>query len=971
MAVPVVYTDFSLSEHKQELCPKHLKTSFSNILDHDFSILHVNMRSFHNKVPQFEFLLAELDLNFSCIVVSETWFSENEYLNKFFIKGYNLFCSSRPQGGGGGVCIYVADKYEAAVEDMRLAGAEAVLVRISCSGRPVCSVLPVYRAPSGSPAAFLADWEARLPSLPTNSVVVGDLNFDLNSKNSLDNNSLNYLRIMSSNGFFNIIDSPTRYGDTKISLLDHIFVNNLSNSMLSCTIDTDLIADHLPIAGFVKFRNPASHNVNANLKAKITKLDRILLTEKIADPECWSSVLGCNEANSAFQLFTETFQQKLTEASMTKTRKASKKHTFKQPWMSHAITKKIEQREKFRKLCNTYPFDKKIERKYKHFRNSVKNDISKAKKAYYQAEFEQCKTNSNEKWKFLNKVLNKNKTIDPIPSFLDNNNEKTSSVPEMADIFNSFFTKIGEGLAEKLPPSTTNFDFCLEHDEQIPEFKFSEISSETILEIINKANGKKAAGNDKISMCIIKENKNILAPILTHLINVMIRNCTFPSNQKVARVKPLHKKGSKADPNNYRPISILTSVSKICEKVLAMQLRQHFEANKLFYENQYGFREKKNTSLAISKLMENLYESFNNSEIKQGVFIDFSEAFDTINHDILIKKLSYYNFTSNAVKLMQSYLTGRSQFVKLGDHSSSLRDIKIGVPQGSVLGPILFLIFINDLIKSAPQLEYILFADDTNIFCSKPEILKDNLKKVEEWCLANRLILNSTKTYQVIFKAPNKVIENPDIYNLSLNASQISTIPSTKFLGVHIDNNITFKIHIAQICKTLNYILLIMRSVRQYLDVTTMKNLYYTFFYPHIIYGIEFWGHAAQSELNQILLLQKTALRIILNIKPRGHVSSYFKTLKIMPIDMLFKFRFLILFSQQVSENCLNIKISKNERTRSNNRFQPKKANNCRGERSLLIKGVSLFNSYLLGEEGAEPSALRGRLADALWEGGV
>ena len=283
----------------------------------------------------------------------------------------------------------------------------------------------------------------------------------------------------------------------------------------------------------------------------------------------------------------------------------------------------------------------------------------------------------------------------------------------------------------------------------------------------------------------------------------------------------------------------------------------------------------------------------------------------------------------------------------------------------------MFLIFINDLIKSAPQLEYILFADDTNIFCSKPEILKDNLKKVEEWCLANRLILNSTKTYQVIFKAPNKVIENPDIYNLSLNASQISTIPSTKFLGVHIDNNITFKIHIAQICKTLNYILLIMRSVRQYLDVTTMKNLYYTFFYPHIIYGIEFWGHAAQSELNQILLLQKTALRIILNIKPRGHVSSYFKTLKIMPIDMLFKFRFLILFSQQVSENCLNIKISKNERTRSNNRFQPKKANNCRGERSLLIKGVSLFNSYLLGEEGAEPSALRGRLADALWEGGV
>ena len=302
--------------------------------------------------------------------------------------------------------------------------------------------------------------------------------------------------------------------------------------------------------------------------------------------------------------------------------------------------------------------------------------------------------------------------------------------------------------------------------------------------------------------------------------------------------------------------------------------------NNLLYDNQFGFREGKNTCLAISKLMENLYESFNRSEIKQGVFLDFSKAFDSIDHNILLKKLPHYHFTSSAIKLMSSYLTDRSQYVKLGDHRSTMRKIGIGVPQGSVLGRILFLIFINVLINSAPQLEYILFADDTTFFSLEPQVLKENLIKIEEWCLANRLILNTKKTFQVIFKAPNKMISDPDVFDLhgSMGNSQLATISSTKFLGIEIDSNITFKTHIGQICKKLNYVLLLMRSIRQFLDVPTMTKLYDTFFYPHLIYGIEFWGHAAQCDLNQIMLLQKAALRVILKIPPRNQTFNASKS---------------------------------------------------------------------------------------------
>ena len=384
--------------------------------------------------------------------------------------------------------------------------------------------------------------------------------------------------------------------------------------------------------------------------------------------------------------------------------------------------------------------------------------------------------------------------------------------------------------------------------------------------------------------------------------------------------------------------------------------------NNLFYDNQFGFREGKNTCLAISKLMENLYESFNRSEIKQGVFLDFSKAFDSIDHNILLKKLPYYHFTSSAIKLMSSYLTDRSQYIKLGDHCSTRRKISIGVPQESVLGPLLFLIFINDLINSAPQMEYILFADNTNIFSSEPQVLKEKLFKIEEWCLANRLILNTKKTFQVIFKAPNKVISNPDVFNLSMGNSQLATISSTKFLGIEIDSNITFKTHIGQICRKLNYILLLMRSIRQFLDVPTMTNLYYTFFYPHL---------AAQCDLNQIVLLQKAALCVILKIHARNHVASNFQRLKIMPVSMLFEYRYVLLFLKQVHEEQITPKINKNEKTRSSAKFLPQRANNCRGERSLLTKGVNLFNSYLMGAEGGRLLGLWIRLTGALWEGGV
>ena len=865
------------------------------------------------------------------------------------------------------MCVYVSEKLEASVTDIRLTGAEAMMVRVGCSGRLVTTVLAVYRTPSVGPSAFLDDFAVLLPTLPSNSVVVGDLNFDLNLENTPDNFTLDYLRILSCNGFFNIIQSPTRLGNTKLSLLDHIFINNTEFKVSSCTILTDILADHLPIVGCIHL--PKLHGKRSS-SITVTKLDHDLLANKINEPENWNEIYASDNPEQAFAFFANTMQKLVAQSSYSKQIKQGKKHTFKQPWMTKKLHKLIKKRDGLLRKIHDQPYNEKLEQKYKKHRNLATESIKIAKREFYQAKFETTSSDPNKKWEFVNTVLNRKNCQDDAPNCLKIDDQKITEKNEIAEKFNEFFTNVGSNLAAQLPVSNIDpLNYISEYSHALspPPFCFQEISLEITSKILSKSSTKKAVGCDGISMKLLKEHSTAFAPILTHMINLIVKHSIFPDSQKIARVRPLHKKGDKSELNNYRPISILTATSKIIEKVLAAQLRLFLETNNIFCNSQYGFREKRSTTSAISKLMEQLYSNFDESKITQGIFLDFSKAFDTIDHEILMKKLPFYNFTNDACLLLKSYLSNRKQYVKIDHFQSSLSDINIGVPQGSVLGPILFIIFINDLVNAAPMFNYILFADDTNIFSTEPTLLQSNLKHIENWCLANRLILNYTKTFQILFKTPNKIVPNTENYILEMGKNQLVSKPSTKFLGIYLDNAITFKCHISELCQKLNFILLLMRCARPYLDQKTMISLYYAFFYPHLIYGIEFYGHAADCYLNQIYLLQKAALRIILKIHPRGHVTTYFKELRIMPIDMLFKYRFLIHFHKANFNYELNIERAPETCTRSNKLYKPKRATNCRGERSLLTTGVNLWNAYLMGEEATEPSCLPRRLASALW----
>ena len=342
----------------------------------------------------------------------------------------------------------------------------------------------------------------------------------------------------------------------------------------------------------------------------------------------------------------------------------------------------ITNHRKLHQLSQTQPFNDELKTKYRNFRNFVSIQILNAKTDHLKKQFESCKSNQIQKWNFIKKILNKNKSDDHKIT-LKNYNVLISNQKAVATQFNNFFTNVGSELANQFPPPLTNYTQYLNSSEIQPIFTFYEIDAHDIVPIIKQMDTKKAIGHDNIPAKAIKENILVIAPILVFLINFIIRSSCFPDCLNFARVKPVFKKGDKFSKNNYRPISILSAISKIVEKVLSLQIYNFLDDFDILTSKQFGFRKGKNTTLAINELMEQLFKNFG-YKLAKVFSIDFSKAFDTINHENLVHKLSLNGFKSCASKLVKSYLSNRKQFVQIGGEVSSMQNISIGVPQGSI-----------------------------------------------------------------------------------------------------------------------------------------------------------------------------------------------------------------------------------------------------------------------------------------------
>jgi hypothetical protein len=461
-------------------------------------------------------------------------------------------------------------------------------------------------------------------------------------------------------------------------------------------------------------------------------------------------------------------------------------------------------------------------------------------------------------------------------------------------------------------------------------FGFEQVSVEYVENIIDKLQPKNSSGDDGVSTKLIKYLKELISRPLTLLINQGLREGCFPDVLKTARVKSLFKKGDKRDPNNYRPISILPSVSKIFEKVMHKQIVSFFQTNNLFYESQYGFRAKHSTELAVLELVDRLGKSMDAGGIPLSIFIDLSKAFDCLNHAILLDKLAYYGFCESSLRMMKSYLSNRNQYVEASGFSSNLENISIGVPQGSILGPLLFLIYMNDLARATDHFHMINFADDTALVSTlqssnnlEIQQTETELSKVSSWLEANKMLINVGKTKAMVFHTPRKSVPKPVI---KLKGANIEIVDRFPYLGIILDKHLSWHEHVSSAAAKISKTIGVLNRLKHFLPPYTLKVIYDSLINCRIKYGILVWG--ASSASNRIFSLQKRAVRVLSKAKYNAHCDPLFKSLGILKLaddrklqELKFYFKFkhgqLPLYFQ--NDFIVTMATSTNRQTRNAN----------------------------------------------------
>ena len=464
-------------------------------------------------------------------------------------------------------------------------------------------------------------------------------------------------------------------------------------------------------------------------------------------------------------------------------------------------------------------------------------------------------------------------------------------------------------------------------------------------------------GWDDISPRIIKQTYKCFLEPLVHISNISILHGVFPNELKIANVIPLYKGGESKLLVNYRPVSVLPVFSKLLERLMYERITEFIDENEVLYNLQFGFRKNHSTTIALSLLNDKISKSLYDGEYVLGVFLDFSKAFDTVNHDILLRKLYAYGIREVAHDWLKSYLSCRAQYVVFRGIESTKRAVTCGVPQGSILGPLLFLLYINDMASVSTILYPMLFADDTNVFLSGRNanhlirIMNGELLNIVDWLDCNRLSLNVSKTHFILFRYQG--MRNPVINEeLTIKNEPIKQDYKTKFLGVIVDEKLTWSEHIQYIkCKIAKGIGIISKA-RRLLKNETLRTLYYCFVYPYLNYCVEVWGDTFKTYLQTLVKLQRRVLRIISQSKWNESVDHLYKFYNIMQLKKIHFYKVALLMFRVKTLSAPSVfraifiknKDVHNYDTRQREKFHVPSVKRDYMQRTISYRGVVVWN---------------------------
>ena len=511
---------------------------------------------------------------------------------------------------------------------------------------------------------------------------------------------------------------------------------------------------------------------------------------------------------------------------------------------------------------------------YRHVRNKVNALNTQQKKEYYNDKISACKGNMKESWKAINELLNKRSKSSNIDSLKESGSE-TVHKKDIPDAMNSYLCSVGKDLADKISPVANPLlsgDF--EKNKAKAKFHCMTIEVQEIRDAFAKVKTAKSFGIDNISSYFLKLALPFIENSLAFMFNTSIETSMFPGSWKIARVTPIYKNGDRADKSNYRPISVLPVISRLFEKLVTNQVYQHMEDNGLFSSGQSAYLRLHSTVTHLLKNTDDWYNGLDLGRLVGLVFIDLKKAFDTVDHEILCQKLVHYGVQQRELAWFRSYLCNRKQFCRVNGVSSKTEGIDVGVPQGSCLGPLLFLIYINDLPQAVQNSTVSMYADDTSLCYQSSDInelneaINNDLRQLDIWVQGNKLSLNIAKTNSMLVSTKQKhnilKSRNEDL-NLKIRDNDLEIIQKTKYPGVQIDNSLNWKEHIKTVSTKVSRAIGFLKHAKTFLRQETLKALCTGIVEPHFRYCCSVWGCAGLTELNQLQKLQNRAARIITN----------------------------------------------------------------------------------------------------------
>ncbi|XP_046973307.1 uncharacterized protein LOC124539974 [Vanessa cardui] len=889
---------------------------------------YANMRSLlkEGKMDELKCNIKSFKYTVHLILLTETWIKSEKDACTLKIPNYTHFYNLRTDSIGGGVSIYIHnDLTHSITEEKYIDGNNYLWIYLS---KYALHIGLVYKPPATNTENFLQTYSEQLENRKR-SIVFGDFNINLLNN---DKFSKKYNNILQQTGYeiLNKIDVNycTRETETTKTIIDHV-CTNIKKDFHLAIIDSPL-SDHKQIYCELKIYKKEPKKKYSYEAINYNLLYRDMCVTNFSNAEHDFSVL-------------ENYIK--TQIDNHKTIKYKIQNLPQEDWINKNIIEEISKRNQLWRDLKHDRNNTDLNNDFIWTRNHVGTLIKNTKDRYYFAAFMKTYNKPRRMWNKCSVV----------PSKLIIDGKTIDELQDICESFNIYFSSIGPILANNIPQKYHKITSFITHTQQHPyslnEFKLS--SKIEIQTIINNLNVNSSSGIDNITTKSLKCINNLVCEDLSHCINKCIKEGVFPDSLKIAKVSPIHKSGGKTDPGNYRPISVLPALSKVFEKIIHVRLNNYLKNIDFLYKQQYGFRKNSNTLSATIDLVNKIKNNIDQKKLVLGVFIDLKKAFDTVSHNILINKLTNIGIHGSALKLLTSCLTNRQQIVKIKNIKSTPKMITCGIPQGSILGPLLFLIYINDISHLDLSGEVSLYADDTCLFYFEDSIeillakAQNDLDKLHEWFQYNLLTINIEKTSFMLFHAKNKKI--PKFNPIMINNQTIKQSNEEKYLGLILDPKLTWQAHLDYLQGKINSLTGAIRRSSRCIPHKIRIIIYNSLVKSLLEYLVEIWGSAYKTNIKDLQISQNKLLKSLFHLDYHMSTKELYKRTNVLSINQLYKFKTCILI-RKILTKTIHTQITFRTKTykhytRNKHKLELPKTRTKYGIKSLQFEGAKLYNS--------------------------